>query len=367
MISNIQVPTLLVDEQKCRQNIQTMIKKAADNQVIIRPHFKTHQAHDIARWFKEEGVQKITTSSFRMAAYFAEDGWDDITVAFPTNYLEIDRINSLARKIQLNICIENKDTLQFIEKNLLTELGVFIEIDPGYHRSGQPLENISLIEALVESVSKSSKMNFLGFLGHAGHSYEARSREDILKVHQESLEVADQLRSKFIKKHPNLIISMGDTPTCSIADHFPGVDEIRPGNFVYYDVTQSYIGSCTTDQIAVAMACPVVAKYPERNEIIVYGGGVHFSKDRVHRADGTTIFGLLADWTDDGWVAITDADTYVSGLSQEHGKIRTTAERIARINIGDVLAIIPVHSCMAADLMKTIYTLDGKKMPMMTY
>lgn len=367
MIPNIQVPTLLVDEQKCRQNIAKMVQKATDNQVIIRPHFKTHQAHKIGQWFREKGVQHITVSSFRMASYFAADGWEDITVAFPVNPLEIDRINTLARKVQLNVCLENLATLAFLEENLEAKVGVFVEINAGNNRSGLQLDHLPLIHQLVEQIAQNKKMHFLGFLGHAGQSYQARSHEAILKAHQYSIQLMNQLRSKFQEKHPDLIISLGDTPTCSVADQFPGIDEIRPGNFVYYDVTQSYIGSCSLSQIAVAMACPVVAKYPERNELIVYGGGVHFSKDRVQRKDGTTVFGLLADWTEKGWSVIPDTDTYVSALSQEHGKIHTTQERIAATKIGDLLPIVPVHSCMTADLMKSVRTLDGQIIEMMRY
>jgi D-serine deaminase-like pyridoxal phosphate-dependent protein len=365
MVTNIQVPSLLLDEQKCRRNIATMTQKAIDNQVIIRPHFKTHQSHEIGRWFREKGVERITVSSFRMAEYFAEDGWKDITVAFPVNILEISRINTLASKIQLNLCLENLATLQFLEKNLKENVGVLIEINAGNNRSGLSLAHLPSITKLVEGLSQSKKMQFLGFLGHAGQSYHARSHEAILKAQQYSIHVMNELRQTFITDHPDLIISLGDTPTCSVADQFPGIDEMRPGNFVYYDVTQNYIGSCATDQIAVAMACPVVAKYPERNEIIVYGGGVHFSKDRVNRRDGTTIFGLIADWTKTGWTVVTDAHSYVSGLSQEHGKIRTTDARIAAIKIGDLIPIVPVHSCMTADLMKSMQTLDGRTIEMM--
>lgn len=367
MIPEIKIPTLLVDEQKCRQNITKMVQKATDNQVIIRPHFKTHQAHGIGQWFREAGVKHITTSSFRMADYFAADGWKDITVAFPVNILEIDRINTLARKVQLNICLENLSTLAFLEENLLAKVGVFVEINAGNNRSGLNLDHLPVIHQLVDGIRQCEKMQFLGFLGHAGQSYQARSHETILKAHQYSIQLMNQLRSKFQEEHADLVISLGDTPTCSVADQFHGIDEIRPGNFVYYDVTQSYIGSCSTEQIAVAMACPVVAKYPERNEIIVYGGGVHFSKDRVQRRDGTTIFGLLADWTKKGWSVIPDSDTYVSALSQEHGKIHTTQERIAATKIGDLLPIVPVHSCMTADLMKSVRTLDGQIIEMMRY
>ena len=89
------------------------------------------------------------------------------------------------------------------------------------------------------------------------------------------------LKEKFIKKFPKLIVSVGDTPSCSVAENFLGVDEIRPGNFVFYDLTQNMIGSNNISQVAVAMACPIVALHKDRQEIVIYGGGIHFSKDKM--------------------------------------------------------------------------------------
>ena len=75
MKMNITTPTLLLDEQKCRKNIEKLVQKATDNQLVIRPHFKTHQSHEVGRWFREAGIRQITVSSFAMAAYFVEDGF----------------------------------------------------------------------------------------------------------------------------------------------------------------------------------------------------------------------------------------------------------------------------------------------------
>lgn len=38
------------------------------------------------------------------------------------------------------------------------------------------------------------------------------------------------------------------------------------------------IGSCSADDIVVAVVCPVVAKHEERGEMVIYGGAVHFFK-----------------------------------------------------------------------------------------
>ena len=72
-----------------------MAYRVRQNQVRFRPHFKTHQSAAIGEWFRAEGVAAITTSSVEMATYFAEQGWNDITIAFPANVREIDQINRL--------------------------------------------------------------------------------------------------------------------------------------------------------------------------------------------------------------------------------------------------------------------------------
>ena len=85
-------PTLVIDKEVCLRNIENMVKKAADHKLRFRPHFKTHQAAKIGEWFKLFGVDAITVSSVRMAEYFASNGWKDITLAFPVNLLEIEKI-----------------------------------------------------------------------------------------------------------------------------------------------------------------------------------------------------------------------------------------------------------------------------------
>jgi D-serine deaminase-like pyridoxal phosphate-dependent protein len=71
-------PTLLIDKKKCKRNIEMMFLKAKINNVVFRPHFKTHQSLDIGQWFKELGVDKITVSSLEMAQYFSSE-WKDIS------------------------------------------------------------------------------------------------------------------------------------------------------------------------------------------------------------------------------------------------------------------------------------------------
>ncbi len=335
-----------------------MFTKAQRNDIVFRPHFKTHQSLEIGRWFRELGIDKITVSSFDMAEYFAPE-WNDITVAFPVNILQINTINSLARKIRLNLLTESVETINFLSKNLESKIGFFIKIDSGYHRTGlAPVETEKIDEILSHS-EECKLLEFQGFLAHAGHSYESRSKAEIIEIHENSVSAIVSLKDRYAGRFPNLVISVGDTPTCSVAEDFSLVDEMRPGNFVFYDVSQFQIGSCDISQIAVALACPIVAIHAERNEIVIYGGGVHFSKERLEHEKLGLIYGLVAENVVNGWGDIIP-NMYVKSLSQEHGIIATPESEIPKYKIGDVLMILPVHSCMTADLVKHYRTTGGK-------
>lgn len=346
-------PTLLINESKCKENIRQMHKKALRHQLDFRPHFKTHQSLEIGKWYKELGINKITVSSFSMASYFSDD-WNDITVAFPTNINEIDTINELASKITLNLAIENIESITYLSNNLKHKINVFLKTDIGYHRTGIEPDNTDLMNDILNIIDSTPLLSFVGLLGHAGHSYKCRTQEGIKKIHAESLKIMAELKSQY----PDAIISIGDTPTCSVADEFTGVDEIRPGNFVFYDLTQNKIGSNSIEQISVAMACPIVAIHKKRSEIVVYGGGVHFSKDRLEDIEGT-IYGRVVEKAKNGWGNVIP-NMYINSLSQEHGIITVPQNLIDSYTIGDHLLILPIHSCMTGNLMKKYTTTDDK-------
>lgn len=343
-------PTLLIDETRCKANIQKMADKAKRHNLVLRPHFKTHQSLEVGHWFKEVGIDRITVSSLTMAEYFSAD-WDDITVAFPVNILEIATINALAKKIKLKLLVESVEAASFLAAYCESQVGVFVKIDVGYHRTGLAPADSANIHAIIDLLTASDHLNFKGFLGHAGHTYDCRNKQGILDRHETALTILSKLKQQFQQSFPQCITSLGDTPSCSVAENFAEIDEIRPGNFVYYDLSQHQIGSNEINEIAVAMACPIVALHPERNEIITYGGGVHFAKDRLEDEEYGTIYGKVAAPKGNSWGELISG-MYLKKISQEHGVVAVPAADFAHYKIGDMLIILPVHSCMTVDLMR---------------
>jgi len=348
-------PTLLLDKQRCLRNLRRMSDRAEAAGVRLRPHCKTHQSLAVGRWLRDAGIDRITVSSVTMAEYFARDGWADILIAFPLNPLALDRIETLAERCRLAVLLDNPDALAGLARRSGTPLGFFVDIDTGYGRTGIPMGQTEEVERLLTAAEKVSGLEFRGFYGHAGDSYYHQDRDDRQRVLDQALGGLARLKQHFSAQHPQVLT--GDTPSCSATSRFPGVDELTAGNFIFYDLFQAALGSCTEDDIAVAMACPVVGRYPDRGQVVIHGGGVHFSKEQLeHR--GAACFGKTARARSSGWQVDPDP-VWLRALSQEHGTVTMPPERLAQTRIGDVLYLLPVHSCLTADAMGSYRGLDG--------
>lgn len=340
VLEQVSVPTLILDAERCKANIASMYARANHFQLALRPHFKTHQSKAIGERFRHLGVSAITVSSMRMAQYFADDGWDDITVAFPFNTREIDVIDQLPPNVTLNIIVEDPDVIESLNSRLQREVGIFITIDVGAGRTGIHSQDYESIESCLEKSTRATSMSLKGFLTHAGHTYGARSGEEIQQVHESAIAKLSGIYSNYCR-NSELIISYGDTPSCSFSESWDYIDEIRPGNFVFYDLMQEQIGSCKRDDIAVCVACPIVSLHQSRNEIVIYGGAIHFGKDSI-QFNGENCYGIA--YSSDGG---SDEIGSVVRLSQEHGVIRIK-ENTPNLKVGDLVFIYPVHSCMTA-------------------
>ncbi len=349
-------PTLLLDEQKVRNNIQKMAAKAKESKCIFRPHFKTPQSHTIGEWFKEYGVNKITVSSIKMAYYFAVAGWQDITIAIPVNVRAIHEINALASEVKLGVVVESERSILELQRGLTEALDVYIKINIGNNRSGIHHSDTQTIIELAQRISMMGSTRFSGIICHAGHSYQARNKAQILNIYEAVKTDIQKLKENLLPALGQVFISLGDTPTCSIGEDFTFANEMRPGNFTFYDVMQYHIGSCSLDEIAVCMACPIIGKNRDDNEWVIHGGSVHFSKYDQKMEDGTPDhYGYLVDLNENGWTFPGRGKRLVR-LSQEHGIISVPQEEFDRYRIGDLVGILPIHSCTTADCMGS-YTL----------
>ena len=356
-------PTLLLDERQAQMNLKQMAVRASTAVVNFRPHFKTHQSAALSDWFRAQGVTQITVSSLYMARYFADHGWEDITVAVPVNVAAMAEIRALAARIRLGVLVENPTAVPMLAAQCPHPLAVWIEADVGYRRSGVWHEDIARYVELCAAITAVPQFTLAGLLTHAGHSYGAQGVDEITAVHEQSVTRLVAVQSQLAAAgYPALRLSVGDTPTCSVVapEQFTAVDEMRPGNFIFYDLMMTQIGACVSEQIALAVACPIIAFHPERGELLVHGGAVHFSKERL-AVNGQVVYGYATSITAEGALTGVDERLTLVGLSQEHGTVRVSdATLFETLQLGDFILFLPVHACLTADLFDHYRTTHGR-------
>ncbi len=358
-LDSITIPTLLLDEKICRKNLQTMADRAMKNHTRLTPHFKTHQSRLIGEWFQGIGIGEVNVSSIKMAFYFSDQNWQNIHIAFPFNPLEIHHLDELAQQSSVSIQLVNEEVTQTLAHQLKIPVGFFIEIDAGYGRAGVEAGDYKKIEKILQAAQPTNKLYFKGFYIHAGHTYQGDIAR-ISHIHEETKAALKNLTSKFKGDFPTMVTRSGDTPSCSLMDNFEGIDEMSPGNYVFYDLMQTAIGSCHKEDIAVALAVPVVDIKKEKNEILVHGGAIHLSKEYLLNSDGSKNFGEVVILDGNGW-SIPSETSYLKSISQEHGLIQASPTLIDHLKIGDLVGILPVHSCLTADCMGGFWSTNGLK------
>lgn len=353
-------PTLLLNEHIARNNIRNMVSRAKNHGLKFRPHFKTHQSAYIGKWFRSEGVQSCTVSSVKMAAYFAYHGWSDILIAFPLNVRAADEINRLAKSIELNLLISSVEAAEMLPALIKHKAGIRIEVNTGQNRTGFNPGDTKGIRTVLDILLSHDLLEFGGFYSHSGHTYTSGNREAVQRKYAGVRDIYSELKNRYHAEFSDIHYTIGDTPGCSVADDFGVVTEISPGNFVFYDLMQWQIGSCNLDQIAVAVACPVVGKIHDRKEVVIHGGAVHFSKEFLTDNDGNPYFGQLVVVKDGKWDNIVEG-VWLSSIAQEHGLIRSENEAwFEQVKVGDIVTIFPVHSCLTANLMHAYRMTSGE-------
>lgn len=358
VFDSIDQPTLLLDRKLAIANLKKMAGKVSAAGVRFRPHFKTHQSAEIGEWFKPYGVEAITVSSVEMAEYFAAAGWKDILIAFSLNVRQMARIQTLAEQVKLSLLVENEAEVVALTALRGVQVEVWIKVDVGNHRTGIDWTQTEASAALARQVQAQKTLHLRGLLTHSGNTYHCENTAEVVRVFREGVTCMNELRQALAREGvAGLEVSVGDTPGCSLCEDFSGIDEQRPGNFIFYDAQQAAIGSCSAAQIAVAVACPVVALHPERSEVVIYGGAIHLSKDSLE-VDGHVSYGLVALPAENGWTPPL-ANAIVRSLSQEHGVLQFSGE-FPPLKVGDLVLILPAHSCLTVQVMRRYLSLDGK-------
>jgi len=355
---DLSTPGALIDLDRLERNALRMADRAHDLGVRLRPHVKTHKCVEAVRIQTRDHFGGITVSTMAEARGFAAAGFRDITYAVPVAPQRLSEVVELNSKIdRLAVLIDHMETITAIEEIGRVHAAVFpvwLKIDCGLHRAGVDPESERAI-ALATRLQNSLHIDFRGVLTHAGQSYTATSREEVLATAREECAVTRSFIERLAKANIEVPeVSIGSTPTMTSVEDLDGIDEIRPGNYVFFDAFQTAIGSCAIGEVAFSVLATVVSVHPEEQRAVIDAGALALSKDPgPTHIDPDCGFGRI--------VAVEDQHPLpglrLSSLSQEHGVLEGPGTNALRP--GTLLRILPNHSCLAAACFESYQVVRG--------
>ncbi|HZS48302.1 MAG TPA: alanine racemase [Blastocatellia bacterium] len=358
-LQTLKTPSLLLDINRVRQNAEKIGSRVKELGASLRPHIKTHKCIEVAQIQTEGHSGAVTVSTLEEGRVFAANGFTDILYAVPIERGKFDEAIDLSRKCEkLSLITDNPEVpaqLDEAARNAGVTLNVFLKVDCGYHRCGVEPHTTEALE-IPQRIVVSSNLRFAGILTHAGHSYHCKNREELLALAQHErdvmVEMADRLKSLGM---PVPTVSIGSTPTISTVDHLEGINEVRPGNYIFFDAFQATLGSCRPEDCALTVLSAVVHRDLSRNKVIVDAGAIALSKDRgAEHIDSQCGYGWVLD------LEGNDLGLRVESMSQEHGiMVGSNGASVDKLKVGTRVRILANHSCLTAAQHSHYEVIDG--------
>ncbi len=350
-LDDLQTPCLVLDRGILERNLERMSDAMRGHGVALRPHLKTAKSAEVARLATRGEAGGITVSTLAEAEYFADHGIRDILIAAALPPAKLDRAAGvIAKGAAVTLVTDNVAGAEAIAAHEAA-FRVLVEIDSGDHRAG-----VSVPSDAVIDIGRALGSKLHGVMTHAGHSYSCRDTECIKRVAEGErravVKAAERLRDAGLVC---TVVSVGSTPTMTYAERLDGVTEARPGVYMFQDLFQAAIGTCSREDIAMTVLASVIGVNSEENRFLVDAGALALSKDRS-TADTPGDAGYGEVWGLDG--SPIGGKWTIERVFQEHGAAAGEGV-IERFALGDKVRIGPNHACITAAAHDRYYVVDG--------
>ena len=342
-------PYISIDYDKLINNIASMQEIADKANLKLRPHIKTHKSSTISELQINTGATGITVAKPEEALCFLQFDISSIKICYPI--ISKEKIRTLFEMSQhhnteILFVLDSIEGLEVLEQaaiDLNKKAKAYIEIDVGLKRCGFLPSSSMLIET-AHKINSSQHLNFQGLTSHAGQAYGATSFEQAKMIAEQERVLMLATRDKLISENIQVPeICIGSTPTLWAQENFEGITHIKPGNYVFNDLTQLNIGVIDWKQIALTVISSVVSI--NDTYIIIDAGSKSLTSDAgAHGSGNLSGYGLAfpVDKEPDQTTPFK-----IEKLSEEHGWIRHNGHKLP---IGTQLKIYPNHACPVVNL-----------------
>lgn len=354
LFEELDTPSLVVDRSILEANLERMGKLAASKGVKLRPHAKTHKCVEIGRMQLKYGANGLTLAKTSEAMTFADQGVDDIFLAYPVvGPAKLRRLVEISHKCRVTVGVDSLEEAAELNRAFESDrsiLPVLLEVDTGLGRTGVGLEKV---RSLAEAVARMSHLEIYGIYTFRGALLseiqdfsDAGMKAAVEKQGRVEAEIMGNLAAELQRTGFNMkVVSAGSTPTARSVVSVPGVTEIRPGTYVFNDAMQVRLGACTWQDCAARVLVTVVSR-PTPERAVIDGGSKVFAGDSKPDIAPLNLRGMATIVSPDG---TPRNDILFERMNEEHGML-WLSETARDLKVGDRLWAIPNHICTTVNL-----------------
>lgn len=270
----------------------------------------------------------------------------DVLVAYPViGRRKLERLMQIAPKTNLTVALDSifaARQLSDAARETQREIAVLAEIDMGLGRVGVPPNQA--VE-LAHAIQRLPWLRFEGIAFYPGHIKQLDEEgEKALETLSNTLSaVLRDLRQAGLQPK---VVSGGSTPTMWHSHRIRGLNEIRPGTYIFNDRNTMLADGCALEDCAASIMTTIVST-AKKGQVIIDGGSKTFSSDRPG-AGAEVSFGHVVE----------APEAVFTKMNEEHGFV--DVRRVSHdFSVGDRLRIIPNHVCVAMNLHENVYGIRG--------
>ncbi len=360
-LNDLRTPAVLIDKARALRNIDRMQAAADARGIRLRPHSKTHKSPVVARWQIERGAAGICCAKLGEAEVFADAGVGDIRIPYPVNPANADRVIELARRVRLSFIVDHARVARGWSGALSragVTVDVLVKVDVGFHRCGIDPDPATAVPFIAD-VARLPGLRLRGLLSHAGQAYHASSEDHVREMAASEAAtlraLAEAARASGVAIEE---LSAGSTPTARYSLLEDALTEYRPGNYVYFDRTQVGLGAASLDDCALTVLARVVSK-PAPDRLVFDSGSKTLSNDGARGFTPAAGYGAVVGTGPKAPQAMQPLpNLLIERLSEEHATVRVT-DGAAAPEPGDLVRILPNHSCVVSNLVDQAWLVDG--------
>jgi D-serine deaminase-like pyridoxal phosphate-dependent protein len=347
LVSDLDTPALLIDLDVMERNLSRAAEYAAAHGLRLRPHTKTHKIPALGRRQLDLGAAGLTIAKVSEAEVMLRSGTSDLLVAYPViGRAKLERLMAVARHAAVTVALDSLAAareLSAAAQAARLSIGVLAEVDVGLGRVG--VSPGAELAALMHGIERLPGLRPEGVTFYPGHikKMDAEGLHALEEVAALVRAMLDDLRAQGITPR---IVSGGSTPALYHSHLVPGVNEIRPGTYIFNDRNTVLSGACAWEDCAASILATVVST-ARPHQIIIDGGSKTFSSDRLSPVPEVS-FGRIVE----------APGAVFTRMNEEHGYVDVTAAG-REFRVGDRLHVIPNHVCTAVNLHETVYGIRG--------